>query len=78
MRLKPRAQCLPRTPAAGLIARRNGKLYVWPEAVVDEWLAVLREVSLNRYPDPAPQQLMAGLRDFSAVPADAATCRQWF
>lgn len=60
-------------PAAGLIkldAMENP--YVWPEAVVEEWLAALREVSLNRYPDPAPQQLMAGLRDFSAVPADAA------
>jgi len=26
--------------------------YHWPEAMVEEWLAVLRGVSLNRYPDP--------------------------
>jgi histidinol-phosphate aminotransferase len=59
-------------PAAGLIkldAMENP--YVWPDAVVEEWLAVLGGVGLNRYPDPAPRQLMAGLRDFSAVPAGA-------
>ncbi len=57
-------------PAAGLIkldAMENP--YVWPDEVVEEWLAALRDVSLNRYPDPAPQQLMASLRDFCAVPA---------
>jgi histidinol-phosphate aminotransferase len=59
--------------AAGLIkldAMENP--YVWPPAVVDEWTAVLREVSLNRYPDPAPQALMARLREFAGVPAEAA------
>lgn len=46
--------------------------YQWPDAVVDEWLAMLREVSLNRYPDPAPQGLMQRLRAFFDVPADMA------
>lgn len=60
-------------PSAGLIkldAMENP--YAWPPAVVDEWAAALREVSLNRYPDPAPQQLMASLREFSGVPAGAS------
>lgn len=59
-------------PATGLIkldAMENP--YTWPDAVVEEWLALLRDVSLNRYPDPAPQQLMASLRDFAGVPAEA-------
>ena len=60
-------------PSSGLIkldAMENP--YVWPEEVVEEWVSALREVSLNRYPDPAPQQLMSRLRDFSSVPDDAA------
>lgn len=44
--------------------------YRWPEKVVDEWVTTLRDVSLNRYPDPAPQQLMQRLRDFFGVPQD--------
>lgn len=44
--------------------------YQWPEKVVDEWLAMLRDVSLNRYPDPAPRVLMQRLRDFFDVPPD--------
>ncbi len=44
--------------------------YQWPEKIVDEWLAMLRDVSLNRYPDPSPRLLMRRLRDFFAVPAD--------
>ncbi|MDR2877782.1 MAG: histidinol-phosphate transaminase [Chromatiales bacterium] len=59
--------------AAGLIkldAMENP--YAWPPEVVDEWSATLREVSLNRYPDPAPQALMASLREFAGVPTDAA------
>lgn len=43
--------------------------YQWPDRVVDEWLAMLRDVSLNRYPDPSPRQLMQRLRDYFGVPA---------
>jgi histidinol-phosphate aminotransferase len=59
-------------PAEGLIkldAMENP--YVWPESMVDDWLETLRGVSLNRYPDPAPQALMAALRDWAGVPAEA-------
>jgi histidinol-phosphate aminotransferase len=43
--------------------------YHWPEAMVEEWLAVLREVSLNRYPDPSPAGLKAALGAAMGVPA---------
>jgi histidinol-phosphate aminotransferase len=45
--------------------------YTWPEPMIDEWLTVLREVSLNRYPDPSPQRLRLRLREFFAVPDEA-------
>lgn len=43
--------------------------YHWPEAMVAEWLAVLREVSLNRYPDPSPAGLKASMAQAMGVPA---------
>ena len=43
--------------------------YHWPDAMVEEWLAVLREVSLNRYPDPSPASLKASLGEAMGVPA---------
>jgi histidinol-phosphate aminotransferase len=58
-------------PSSGMVkldAMENP--YQWPEGVVDEWLAMLRDVSLNRYPDPSPRLLMRQLRDFFDVPAD--------
>lgn len=42
--------------------------YHWPEEMVDEWLAVLRDVSLNRYPDPSPASLKASLAEAMGVP----------
>jgi histidinol-phosphate aminotransferase len=59
-------------PAAGLVkldAMENP--YTWPEPVVEAWLSALRDVSLNRYPDPSPRALMARLREFFAIPAGA-------
>ncbi len=44
--------------------------YTWPEKIVDEWLAVLRDASLNRYPDPSSQKLRARLHQLFAVPQD--------
>ncbi len=44
--------------------------YNWPEAMVDEWLAVLRDVELNRYPDPSPDGLKEILGQAMGVPAD--------
>ena len=43
----------------------------WPPALVDAWLAQLRAVELNRYPDPRASELMPRLRRFFGVP-DAA------
>ncbi len=57
-------------PATGMVkldAMENP--YQWPEKVVSEWLAMLRDVSLNRYPDPSPRQLMQRLHDHFGVPA---------
>jgi len=42
--------------------------YHWPEAMVEEWLALLRETQVNRYPDPAAQELTAELRRSMGVP----------
>jgi len=43
--------------------------YSWPAPLVEEWAALLRHVSLNRYPDPAATELQARLRATMAVPA---------
>lgn len=59
-------------PAAGLIkldAMENP--YGWPPELVDEWLERLREVSLNRYPDPGASAVKARLREAMAIPAGA-------
>ncbi|MCC6303084.1 MAG: histidinol-phosphate transaminase [Gammaproteobacteria bacterium] len=56
-------------PAAGLIkldAMENP--YRWPPAVVESWLETLREVGLNRYPDPGADALKHELRAFFGVP----------
>ncbi|MGA7799776.1 MAG: histidinol-phosphate transaminase [Gammaproteobacteria bacterium] len=42
--------------------------YSWPAELVEEWLAMLRTVSLNRYPDPSCARLKAGLRAAMEVP----------
>lgn len=43
--------------------------YTWPPALRDAWLAQLRDVSLNRYPDAAAHALVDELRRFFAIPA---------
>ena len=47
--------------------------YTWPEELKRQWLAVLQEVELNRYPDPAATDLRAELRTAWHVPHDAET-----
>ena len=42
--------------------------YRWPEALIDEWLDILRDVELNRYPDPGAQALSEQLRQSMQVP----------
>ncbi|WP_126453440.1 histidinol-phosphate transaminase [Sulfuriflexus mobilis] len=44
--------------------------YQLPAELVDEWLDVLREVELNRYPDPGARPLKAQLRKAMQIPAD--------
>lgn len=45
--------------------------YRWPEPMVDEWLAILKQIELNRYPDPAADELKMLLRSSFAIPEDA-------
>jgi histidinol-phosphate aminotransferase len=56
--------------AAGLVkldAMENP--YGWPEALRREWLEVLRDVQLNRYPDPEGTEVRAALRESMGIPA---------
>jgi len=46
--------------------------YRWPAALIDEWLASLRDVEINRYPDPGAARLIAALRPVMDIPADMA------
>lgn len=45
--------------------------YQWPESMVDEWLGLVKEVELNRYPDPSASTLKISLRKSMLVPDDA-------
>ena len=42
--------------------------YPWPETLRDPWLAALREVPINRYPDPRARQLQQPLRQAMGIP----------
>jgi histidinol-phosphate aminotransferase len=46
--------------------------YAWPEDLRDNWLAALRDMELNRYPDPQGQALQERLRQAMGIPADMA------
>jgi len=45
--------------------------YRWPEALLDKWLEVVRQVELNRYPDPSATTLKQHLRKAMDVPDGA-------
>jgi histidinol-phosphate aminotransferase len=45
--------------------------YLWPDDMVEEWLARLREAQPNRYPDPSCGRLKTKLRDAYGVPDEA-------
>ncbi len=47
--------------------------YAWPEALTQQWLAVLKHVELNRYPDPGAAELRAQLRTAWNVPGGIET-----
>ena len=44
--------------------------YTWPESLKDEWLARLRQVDVNRYPDPRARPLKEALRSALRLPAE--------
>jgi len=55
--------------AAGIIkldAMENP--YTWPEELRRDWLRVLENISLNRYPDPRASDLQAALRESMGIP----------
>lgn len=45
--------------------------YRWPEELIAQWLTVIRDVELNRYPDPSARKLKTHLRAAMDVPAGA-------
>src|SRR4051812_28161251 len=47
--------------------------YGWTDALRQQWLGVLRDVELNRYPDPAAHALRARLRAAWKLPAGVDT-----
>ncbi|TVQ88870.1 MAG: histidinol-phosphate transaminase [Chromatiaceae bacterium] len=44
--------------------------YGWPAPLQADWLETLREVALNRYPDPQGRALQATLREVMGIPAE--------
>jgi histidinol-phosphate aminotransferase len=42
--------------------------YHWPAAMLDEWQGMVREIPVNRYPDPAAKALCVELRKAMGVP----------
>ncbi len=45
--------------------------YQWPDDLTNEWLKVIRNVELNRYPDPGARVLKEHLRESMEVPAES-------
>jgi len=43
--------------------------YHWPADKEEEWLSLVRDVELNRYPDPSPASLKAVLAEAMDIPA---------
>lgn len=42
--------------------------YTWPSELIDQWITVLRNIPLNRYPDPGAVDLKQQLRTAMGVP----------
>ncbi|MFK5913234.1 MAG: histidinol-phosphate transaminase [Woeseiaceae bacterium] len=45
--------------------------YRWPDSLVNQWLDVMRDVELNRYPDPGARVLTEHLRKAMDVPNES-------
>lgn len=41
--------------------------YHWPETIISEWLDILKDSELNRYPDPEAQQLKKTIREINRI-----------
>lgn len=44
--------------------------YVWPDELRQQWTGLLTQIDVNRYPDPAGNQLKQQLRQAMDIPAD--------
>ncbi|VAW59717.1 Histidinol-phosphate aminotransferase [hydrothermal vent metagenome] len=42
--------------------------YKMPDALMDEWLSLVKQAEINRYPDPAASKLSAALETYMGVP----------
>jgi len=42
--------------------------YAMPEALMDEWLELIKQAEINRYPDPAASRLSSALKSYMEVP----------
>ncbi|KAF3977314.1 MAG: histidinol-phosphate transaminase [Methylococcales symbiont of Iophon sp. n. MRB-2018] len=45
--------------------------YTWPENIKTEWLDLLKECPINRYPDAEAQQLVETIRHSNQIPAES-------
>lgn len=43
--------------------------YDWDDSIVESWIETLRNVHLNRYPDPSADKVKQGLREVMRIPA---------
>ncbi len=44
--------------------------YHWPDALKQDWLEILKDCELNRYPDPEATQLANKIRELNDIPAE--------
>ncbi|GFO72568.1 histidinol-phosphate aminotransferase [Bathymodiolus japonicus methanotrophic gill symbiont] len=45
--------------------------YTWPEEIKAEWLKIVHDAEINRYPDPEAKTLCRILKDYNQIPADS-------
>lgn len=74
IRPEVQAQTAYQVPAADDLIKLDAmeNPYSWPPEMVEAWTEVLRDVTLNRYPDPGASRLKERLRDTFEIPAESA------
>ncbi|MFW5443324.1 MAG: histidinol-phosphate transaminase [Methylococcaceae bacterium] len=45
--------------------------YTWPENIKDQWLSVIRDCPINRYPDPEARQLTTVIKKTNEIPGQS-------